>query len=421
MKIAVLGAGFTGLSASLRLLQKGHQITLIEKEAHVGGLAGGLTSPRWEWILEKSYHHWFTNDKSVLNLAKELDYKVIVTHPKTNIYIKEQILPIDSPRALLSFPFLPPLDKARTALTLAYLKLLSNYQSLEGKKAMSWIRKYMGGKAMDLIWEPLFAGKFGDYKEEVALTWFWGRIKKRTPVLCYPEGGFQKFADTIAQKIKSLGGEILLNSEVKWIQHRANSIWLTASGNKRFDKVIATLPTPIFTQITPHLPNSYIQNISSIPHLSAQNLILILKKPFLGGSYWLNINDPGFPFLLLAEHTNFMDPKHYGGDHILYIGNYLPDGHPYLKMSAKELFEIFKPFLQRINPNYNLSTVTCNLFSQPFAQPIVDVNYLQKIPGFKTPLKNVYLANMDMVYPWDRETNYAIEMGEKVAELVNQL
>lgn len=423
MKIAVLGGGFTGLTAALRLLQNGHEVTLIEKEGLPGGLAGGFKKPNWQWTLEKSYHHWFTNDQAVLNLAKELDYRVIITRPQTNIYIKGKILPIDSPSALLSFPFLPPIDKARAALSLAYLKLNNHYQSLEGKKAMSWIRRFMGQKTMDLIWEPLFKGKFGDYKEEVALTWFWGRIKKRTPFLVYPQGGFQEFAHKIAEKIEHLGGRILLNTEVLNVKSKPLSVTYRIRHHRlttvAFDKIISTLPTPVFTKIVPGLPPKYYKNISSIPHLSAQNLILMLKKPFLSGSYWLNINDPGFPFLLLAEHTNFMDSKNYGGESILYIGNYLPNDHPYLQMSAPEILKIFKPFLQKINPNYKLQTIDYRLFSQPFAQPVVDVNYFQKIPQFQTPIEGLFLANMDMVYPWDRETNYAVEMGEKIAELVD--
>jgi hypothetical protein len=40
------------------------------------------------------------------------------------------------------------------------------------------------------------------------------------------------------------------------------------------------------------------------------------------------------------------------------------------------------------------------------------------LPPFKTPLKNVLLSNIEQVYPWDRGTNYAIELGEKIAKLV---
>jgi hypothetical protein len=39
------------------------------------------------------------------------------------------------------------------------------------------------------------------------------------------------------------------------------------------------------------------------------------------------------------------------------------------------------------------------------------------IPSFKTPLKNVFLANMEQVYPWDRGTNYAVELGQKIARI----
>ena len=426
MKIAILGAGFTGLSAALKLAQAGHQVTVFESEPQVGGLAGGFKYPSWEWTLEKFYHHWFLSDKFVHNMALELHQQVLNITPETNIYIKSRILPIDSPASLLRFPYLSMVDKLRTSAVLAFLKLSSTEKPFEGKLALPWIKKWMGRGATKIIWDPLFEGKFGNLKNEVTLPWFWGRIKKRSKTLCYPEGGIAGFAQKIAGAVEKAGGKILLNSEVTSLRQKANSLQLTAYGSKRsavsgqlvFDKVIVTLPTPVFTKITPSLPKAYVKKISSIPHLTAQNLILVLEKPFLKGSYWLNINKPGFPFLLLAEHTNFMDPKHYGGDHILYIGNYLPDGHPYLKMSAKELLKIYDPFLKRINPSYQLSAVSCQLFTQPFAQPVITPSYLKNVPGMATPLKNVYLANMDMIYPWDRETNYAIELGEKVAEFV---
>ena len=35
-----------------------------------------------------------------------------------------------------------------------------------------------------------------------------------------------------------------------------------------------------------------------------------------------------------------------------------------------------------------------------------------------TPLPHVYLANIEQVYPWDRGTNYAVELGEKVAHQI---
>ena len=153
--------------------------------------------------------------------------------------------------------------------------------------------------------------------------------------------------------------------------------------------------------------------------LGAINLILRLKKPFLeDGTYWLNICDKKSPIMAIVEHTNFMDKKYYNNEHIVYLGNYLPHDHPYMKMQADELLRVYDPYLKKINKNYQLSILNYQLFTVPFAQPIIPLNYSKIIPPFETPMKNVYLANIQQVYPWDRGTNYAVELGEKVAKLI---
>ncbi|KKU46043.1 MAG: hypothetical protein UX64_C0014G0005 [Microgenomates group bacterium GW2011_GWC2_46_7] len=113
-----------------------------------------------------------------------------------------------------------------------------------------------------------------------------------------------------------------------------------------------------------------------------------------------------------------MDPRHYNGEHIVYVGNYLSPNHPYLLMSAQELLKVFDQQLSKINKNYKRDLIDLHLFSLPGAQPIVDRGYADRIPKMRTPIKNIYIANMEMVYPWDRGTNYAIEYGEKVAEII---
>ena len=72
MNIAILGAGFTGLSAAYQLVKQGHSVTIFEKDPQPGGLAVGYKEKEWDWSLEKHYHHWFTNDKFILGLAKEI-------------------------------------------------------------------------------------------------------------------------------------------------------------------------------------------------------------------------------------------------------------------------------------------------------------------------------------------------------------
>lgn len=424
MKIAVLGAGLTGLTAAYYLSQKGYKVTVFEKEATSGGLASCFKNNDWEWPLERFYHHLFANDFAAVNLIKKLGLgpKLFFKKPITAIYYQNSNHPFDSASALLKFPHLTFSERLRTGAVLAYLKLISNYKSLEKITAEKWLKKTMGQRSFDVLWKPLLTSKFGNYASKVSAAWFWARIKKRTKSLGYLEGSFQILIDCLIEKIKENNGQILLNNEVVKIR-QDNKGTLHVHFNdmnhySEFDKVVVTIPTSIFLKITSGLLKNYRLPLSQISHLWAQTLILKLKEPFLKKIYWLNINDASFPFLAVVEHTNFIDKSHYGDHHLLYIGNYLPNGHPYLKKSAAELFEIFKPYLQKINPNYTLDAKRYMLFSAPFAQPIIPVNYSKIIPPFETPIKNVYLANMQQVYPWDRGTNYAIELGEKVAELI---
>jgi protoporphyrinogen oxidase len=176
----------------------------------------------------------------------------------------------------------------------------------------------------------------------------------------------------------------------------------------------------LFAKITPGLPEDYTKRLLSFNGVGAVNLMLILEKNFLNdGYYWLNINESKFPFLAVVEHTNYMNPRYYGGNHIVYVGNYLPHDHPYYKIEDGELFRIFLPFLKKINPKFEKSWVVgVKKFTAPYAQPVIPLNYSKIMPGMATPMPELILANIQQVYPWDRGTNYAVELGEKAARMV---
>jgi protoporphyrinogen oxidase len=196
----------------------------------------------------------------------------------------------------------------------------------------------------------------------------------------------------------------------------------TGKDSFEFDKVIVTLPSPQFVKTTEGLPENYKKDILSLNGIGAVNLLLSLNRQFLkDGTYWLNINERDFPFLAVVEHTNFMDKKNYNNEHLVYIGNYLPHDHKYFQKDANSLLKEFVPYLQKINPDFSSSWVNdVFLFKAYFAQPIIPLNYSKLVPDFKTPIKSLYLCNIQQVYPWDRGTNYAVENGKKVAGLVLQ-
>ena len=214
MKIAIIGAGFTGLSAAYELVKKNHEVVIFEKDPEPGGLAIGYKEKKWKWSLEKHYHHWFTNDKNILSLAKEINYEVIIRRPKTSVFVNNKSFQLDSPITVLRFPLLTFFERLRMSAIIGLLRLDPFWKPLEKFNASEILPKFMGKKAYEMIWQPLFINKFGNFTNNISLAWFWARIKKRTPSLAYPKGGFLGFAKALVKEIEKNGGTFFFKTEV---------------------------------------------------------------------------------------------------------------------------------------------------------------------------------------------------------------
>lgn len=423
MRIGIIGAGFSGLSAAYYLSKNKKNVTVFEKDALPGGLAIGYKEREWQWSLEQHYHHWFTNDTSVLALAQNLNHAVITQRPKTSVYVDSSLHQLDSPLNVLQFPKLSFVERLRMGAALGALRYNPFWKPLEKFRASDVLPKLMGKKPYDLLWEPLLSSKFGKYKDEISLAWFWARIKKRTSSLVYPQGGFLAFAQTVAQEIAKQG-TILFNTEIKEIENTSKHIVVafTEKGilqKREFDKIIVTVPSSLFIKIVPNLPTDYRNSLLKLKSLGAVNMILRLRKEFLtDNTYWLSVCERDWPIMAIVEHTHFMDKKYYNNEHLVYLGNYVSLDDKRFAMGNKELLALYDPFLKKINPSYKEQLIGYSVFKTPFAQPIIPTYYSKMLPPFETPLKNIFLANVQQVYPWDRGTNYAVELGEKIAKII---
>jgi len=433
MNVAIIGGGLTGLTAAYYLAKSGHKVTVLEKESQLGGLASGFRNTTWKWHLESTYHHLFTNDRHIISLLHTLGLKdkLIFKRPITASLWEGNMYQLDSPIHLLRFPGLSPVDKFRTAILLGFLKCFPFWRVLENITAEQLLTSIGGIRSYKTIWEPLLYGKFGTLAPEVAASWFWARIVKRTPRLCYIEGGFHTLIETLAKEIKHNGGKIItgisidsvrgksgiLNQEARKTGQKTHDSVFTIQ-NATFDNVLLTVPSSYATKMVPALPKSYTQNLLTIPHLFAQTIILETERPLLKNVYWLNVTDRSFPFLAAVSHTNFMDSKFYGKKHLTYFGNYLPEGHPYLTMTKRQLLNTFLPYIQKLSPaiDHELSTMNSYMFTTPFAQPVHQRHYSRGIPPIQTPIPGMYMANMDYIFPWDRGINYAVNLGIQAAK-----
>ena len=427
MNIAIIGAGVGGMAAAYDLTRAAHQVIIFEAADYVGGLSSGFKEPHWQSSVEKYYHHWFATDRHILGLIDELGWRdqVLFPRPYTVMYHEGKFFPFDSiPQAIL-YPGLGwGINKARFGLVGLYLKLTTNWQALEKFTVDAWLRKWAGDQVYSLMWEPLMLGKFGErYAKEVNMAWMWARLKARTTHLGTFKGGFQVFADRLANRLRELGVQIHLSAPVSKISpNQDGSLSLDIPGGaQKFDRVLATTSPAQLAHLAPSLTPGYMKMLLELKSMGAVVMVFSLKHRLSEqGYYWFNLpKTAGFPFLAMVEHTNFISPENFGGDHIIYCGDYLETGHEYFRLSHEQLLERFLPTLSRFNPKFLPNWVNKTwLFRTDYGQPVPLINHSGNIPSIQTSIPNLYFASMSQVYPWDRGMNYAVEIGRRAAGMM---
>ncbi len=431
MNVGIVGAGVLGLAAARVLQEKGHTVTIFEGRPDVGGQV--VTFELGGQRLECFYHHLFTNDTVAIRYIQEMGFgdRLKWIEPKTATLRNGRIYSFVTPLDLLKYTAVPLIGRVRLGLAALWLRRQHDWKKYEGVTARSWMERAVGRKAFDGVWGPLLRGKFADQADNVGMTWLWGKVYLRfasrggaagtKELLGYLQGSFNSYIEELGRRVEAAGGTIHLNTPVEEVVVEGSQVRaIRAAGQTHpFDSVLMTTPNIITRKIAPALPEAYAAVLDKVRYQWATCLVLALDRK-LSEKYWLSIADP-LPFVACVEHTNFMPPEEYGGNHVVYLSNYVSPGHPVLSMDAEQVFESYLEGIRRINPSFDPSWVRQKwLFKDPGGQPVITTNYSAQIPDMRTGVQGLYLANTTQVYPEDRGQNYSLRLGERVGALIHE-
>jgi len=432
--VVVVGAGFTGLAAAHELGLAGLKTLIVEADDRIGGLAG--TFDVADGRLERFYHHWFESDHDIFGLLDELDSShLIERHPaRTGFYHANTIHRLSSPLDVLRFSPLPPADRVRLGLMAVRAARVRHWRQLETLTAEEWLVRIGGRRVYDSVWRPLLEGKFGAYASQVGATWMWTKLhlrggsrgKSGREMLHYLRGGCGALLDAWRPRLCQLGVELRLCSPVGAVEVDHTGV----TGVRVGDEVLATRRVLVTTapslladmlagQDDAHLAvPSVRRRLGNIPYLA--NICLVLENSHaLSDTYWLNVDDPAFPYVGVIEHTNFDDPDRYGGRHIVYLSKYLPADAELYRMSDAEVLAYSLPHLRRMFPRFRDTWIhDYHVWRADHAQPVITANYSRVVPDVECEIPGLYMAGMAQVFPEDRGTNYAVRQGRNAGRLI---
>jgi len=424
-RIAVLGAGPMGLAVAYQLAKDGCQPVIFEADDRVGGMAASFDFNGL--IIERYYHFHCISDEAFEEVLHELgihDHLKWVT-TRMGYWYKGKLQPWGTPWALLRFGGLGIVAKIRYGLHTYFSIKRNKWEKLDQIDAASWIRRWVGKRAFDVLWRDLFDYKFHHLAENVSAAWIWSRIRRigrsRSSIfrekLGFLKGGSQTLLDALSTAIEEDGGQINLRSRIEKVVIEDNKVRGVQVNNEfhAFDKVISTIPVPYLSQIIPDLSEDVKKKFNALENIAVVCVIVKLKKP-VTDFFWVNTNDPSMDIPGLVEYTNLRSLE----NHIVYVPFYLPQTHHTFLESDSEFQKKVTSYLKLLNTNLeddDIIDVKVNRYK--YAQPICQPGHLTNLPPISLPIDGLWAADTSYYYPEDRGISESIALGRQIAKEVN--
>lgn len=425
-RIAVLGAGPMGLAVAYQLARDGHQPIVFEADDRVGGMAAHFDFSGLS--IERYYHFHCISDHGFLNVLNELGLsdKMHWVPTKMGYWYRDQLQDWGNPIALLKFRGLGLVAKFRYGLH-AFLSVKRNdWKPLDHMDAVSWIRRWVGEEAYEVLWRRLFEYKFYDYTSNLSAAWIWSRIRRIgrsrynlfREKLGYLDGGSETVLEAMRADIEKNGGQVRLKSPASRVVIEDGIVrGVEIAGQfEAFDKVISTIPLPYVPKVMPDLPPDILARFQSVKNIAVVCVIVKLRKP-LTGNFWLNTNDPEMDIPGLVEYTNLRPLD----QHIVYVPYYVPGEHPIFAEPDEAFLAKVRRYLKKINPTLtDDDLIDMRASRYRYAQPICEPGFMDRLPPMELPVKGLWVADTSYYYPEDRGISESIDFGRMMAKKASE-
>jgi len=447
----VVGGGIAGLAAAYRLQQHGHDVQVFEASDQVGGLAAVYETAGDP--VEKFYHHLSASEETIVDLIGELGLAENLEWPigKNAYYWDGTVYPMDKPWEILAYPHMSVYDKFRlTMLTqeidvrggIPNFDTYENLEDFEDVPIEQFLREHTSDGVYEGFFEPLLDAKFGDRKDDVSAAWLLGRIKfrgerdlLRGEPLGYLEGGFGQLLDAL---VEAVGREnITTNARVTDLNIADGGVSemtvtvedapeTTAEPKAEAADGGATTETHAVDDVVVAAMPNVLEDLTGYEcEIDFQGAVcaLVTMDEALTDTYWLNVAHDA-PFGALIEHTNYVPPENYGGDHLLYVASYIQDYEEDLwRMDDDEIEDLWLGHIEEMFPDWDRSHVqNFRLGKNPRAAPIYERGYLDTVIPYdlsEDVADGLYYAGMASraQYP-ERSLNGGVVAGYECADRI---
>lgn len=403
-RIGIVGGGLMGMALARKLAVNGCQVTVLERDDQIGGLATYQDYGKFYW--DRFYHVILPSDRDliefveVLGLSEALQWK----RTFTGFYVDKHMHSISNNLEFLKFPLLSLTSKIRLAWTMFYGSRIEDWKKLEKITAEDWLVHLSGQSTYDTMWKPLLLAKLGENYNRVSAVFIWSYIKRLFSArhsavskeqLGHVAGGYKRIFETLQRLIESSGGSVKTGIGVTSIQAADSGgiLLKTEAGEFAFDRVICTSPVPVLRKLVDPSLLDISSGGDSIEYLGVVCVVVASTEPMVP-YYVVNIADKHIPFTGMIGMTNVISRENTAGQHLTYLPKYVLASDPLFQRDDDDIRQAFLEGVRQMLPNFNMNCIdSVHVCRAERVQPLQVLHFSSLVPKATTKHPDFFVLN----------------------------
>jgi protoporphyrinogen oxidase len=438
-KAIIVGAGPAGLTAAYELAKAGLPVLVLEGDPqYVGGLSRTIDYKGFGFDI--GGHRFFSKSREVEELWTEIAGADLLTRQRSSrIYYRGQFFayPLKPLEALAK---LGVFESAMCALSFlrARLRPKPNPKSFE-----DWVSNQFGERLFRIFFKTYTEKVWGMSCREISADWAAQRIKglslgsaikfallprrsskdRKTVVKTlidsfrYPRRGPGMMWEACAEKIRGMGGRVLLGRRVEACRFdSAGKFWTVqvaaADGeieSYEGEHLISSMPLrELAAQIEPGLPESAISAAQSLKYRDFLTVGLILREQDRITDNWIYIHDPSVKVGRIQNYKSWSpemvpDPAYcsYGLEYFCFEGDGL------WAMSDADLIALAQREIEQVGLGRAADVTDGCVIRQRKAYPVYDDAYAQHVETVRQALErhceNIHLVGRNGMHKYNNQ------------------
>ena len=457
-RVIIIGGGITGLSVAWKLSEKDYEVTVIESDKSIGGLAKSVKIENY--FFDIGPHSFVAEDKEVfkkvMDLFEEEPSEIPNVKRSVKLLFKDKYVDYPlSAKSILQMGFLPPilcsLSFAKSYIGAFISSLFIKKKENQNLTVKQWAVNNFGNylyinffkpyteqfwkiKTSELSHRVIPSGKKLDFARTLKhlLTNKYLELSKIEPGKLslvqreslpsyYPKKGFGEIANRISEQIKKNGGKIYTSLEADEIILNSNNTFNVKAKDKNFlgDFVISTIPlNKVITKIKPLYEKEIIKSAKKLEYLSLVLLYLIIKKKnVLGCQYCYFLDRPYNRISEMNNFSNYLSPQ---DENILTVEISCQRESEIWKSSDKEIFSICMQGIRKDNFLKKEDIINYKVIKVPSVYPIYKKDYeihLKKTEECFSKIKNFFSIGRQGQFYYgdiDQMIRFGLDTADKI-------